>query len=160
VDEARQGQAEEFFYLAYREHAAGRLEEAARLYRSSIEAFPTAEAHTHLGWVYSQGGRLEDAIAECLVAVRLDPGYGNAYNDIGAYLVDLGRPWEAVSWLEQACGAARYEQRAFPHINLARIWAAAGVWWKERAELEKALELTPRDDALRKRLGALQAKLN
>jgi Tfp pilus assembly protein PilF len=160
MDEERQGLAEEFFYLAFREHAAGRLEEAARLYRSSIEAFPTAEAHTHLGWLYSQGGRLDEAIAECLIAVGLDPAYGNPLNDIGAYLIDQGKPWEALGWLERACVAPRYDQRAFPHLNLARLWAEAGVWWKERAELEAALALSPDDASARRRLAGLAAKLN
>jgi hypothetical protein len=41
-------------------------EEAVELYRRSIETYPTAEAHTFLGWVYSFDGRYTEAIDECL----------------------------------------------------------------------------------------------
>ena len=33
----------------------------------------------------------EEAIAECEKAIALDPDYGNPCNDIGVYLIELGR---------------------------------------------------------------------
>ena len=51
----------------------------------------------------------------------MDPDFGNPYNDIGAYLIELGREEEAVTWLERAKTAARYEPRHYPYFNLARI---------------------------------------
>jgi hypothetical protein len=39
-------------------------------------------------------------------AIQVDPDFGNPYNDIGAYLINLGRHDEAMAWLEQAIGAA------------------------------------------------------
>jgi len=59
------------------------------------------EAHTFLGWTYHFQGRIEEAIAECKLAIGLDPEFGNPYNDIGAYLIELGRFEEAIPWLEQ-----------------------------------------------------------
>src|SRR5688500_19484746 len=49
------------------------------LFRST---YPTAEAHTFLGWVYSFQKRYDEAIAECLEAIRVDETLGNPYNDI------------------------------------------------------------------------------
>ena len=51
--------------------------------------YPTAEAYTFLGWTYHFQGRIEDAIAECKRAIEVDPEFGNPYNDIGAYLIEL-----------------------------------------------------------------------
>ena len=38
-----------------------------------LELYPTAEAHTLLGWTYHFQGRLDDAIAECKRAIEIDP---------------------------------------------------------------------------------------
>ena len=92
----------------YRLHLAGAYEEAIKRFEESIELHPTAEAHTFLGWSMSYLGRLEDAIEECKKAIEVDPDYGNPYNDIGVYLIDLGRSDEAIGWLEKATEAKRY----------------------------------------------------
>ena len=86
--------AVELFQQAYRCQMEGELDEAIRLYRSSIECCPTAEAHTFLGWTYSFQGSYEAAIEECKKAIAVDPDFGNPYNDIGAYLTNLGRQEE------------------------------------------------------------------
>ena len=44
------GRAAELFQEAYEAQMRGDLREAVRLYRRSLEAHPTAEAHTFLGW--------------------------------------------------------------------------------------------------------------
>src|SRR5690242_17087138 len=82
--------AQHHFQQGYEAHMQGRLEEAAAHYQRSIALHPTAEAHTFLGWVYSHQGRPEDAIAQCKIAISVDPEFGNPYNDIGAYL-KIGR---------------------------------------------------------------------
>ena len=93
---------------AYRDHMRGKLREAIRIYKRSIILFPTAEAHTFLGWAYSFQKRYEDAISECEAAIALDPEFGNPYNDIGSYLIALEQPERAIPWLERATQAARY----------------------------------------------------
>ncbi len=62
-----------FFHEAYRKQMSQQLDEAVELYKKSIECYPTAEAHTFLGWTYSFMGRLDDAIAECHKAIETDP---------------------------------------------------------------------------------------
>ena len=91
--------AREHFERGYEEQMAGRLDEAVESYRRSIAIQPTAEAHTFLGWALSHQGRHEAAIAECRTAIAVDPTFGNPYNDIGAYLIELGREDEAMPWL-------------------------------------------------------------
>ena len=115
-------EAREHFERGYEEQMAGRIDAAIESYRRSIAIQPTAEAHTFLGWALSHQGRHEAAIAECRTAIAVDPTFGNPYNDIGAYLIELGREDEAVPWLERAKVAPRYEPRHFPYFNLARIY--------------------------------------
>ena len=84
---------------AYRHQLHGELGDAIALYRRSLAVYPTPEAHTFLGWAYSRMDRYDEAIAECEKAIALDPTFGNPYNDIGAYLIEMDRYEEAVPWL-------------------------------------------------------------
>ncbi len=104
---ATRAEAQRHFQLGYEAQMQGRLEEAVAHYQRSIGLHPTAEAHTFLGWAYSFQGRPDDAIAQCKIAISVDPDFGNPYNDIGAYLIVLGRHDVAVPWLERAKQAAR-----------------------------------------------------
>jgi len=124
---------------------AGELEKAIRLYKKSISIYPTADAHTYLGWTYSFQGRIEEAIAECETAISVDPDFGNPYNDIGVYLLQQQKLDEAVPWLEKAKGAKRYEPRHFPYLNLGSIYAAKGMIKRALEEFRGALKFNPDD---------------
>jgi len=139
---------------------AGRLDEAVESYRRSIAAHPTAEAHTFLGWALSFQGRHEDAIAECKIAISVDPSFGNPYNDIGAYLIELGRHDEAVAWLERAKAATRYEPRHFPYYNLARVYVKQNRLREAIAELRQAVGIEPRYAVARREIERLQRHLS
>ena len=115
----------------------------SRCTRNRSIVCPTAEAYTFRGWAYNFLGRVDDAIGECKKAIEVDPGFGNPYNDIGAYLIAKGELDEAVPWLEQAKRAPRYEPRHFPYMNLGRLYAAKGMLQQAISEFERALELQP-----------------
>jgi Tfp pilus assembly protein PilF len=157
---ATRAEAQRHFQLGYEAQMQGRLEEAVALYQRSIGLHPTAEAHTFLGWAYSFQGRPDDAIAQCKIAISVDPDFGNPYNDIGAYLIELGRDDEAVPWLERAQQAARYEPRHFPYFNRARIHIKRHEIREAIGELERAIELEPRYVMARKELHRLRGLLN
>lgn len=152
--------ATELWQEAYRHQMEGDLERAIELYRRSIEVFPTAEAHTYLGWTLSFQGRLDEATRECVHAIEIDPDFGNPYNDIGCYLMHQGKLDEAIPWLEKAKQAKRYEPRQFPYMNLARIYVKQGRWWEALREFEAAVRLAPGDAELRRALHSLRARLN
>jgi tetratricopeptide (TPR) repeat protein len=156
----RIGKAAELFQQAYQTQMQGDLGNAARLYQESIQICPTAEAYTFLGWTYGLLERYEDAIAECKNAIAVDPDFGNPYNDIGSYLMKLGRLEEAIPWLEQAVSAKRYEPRHFPHMNLGRLYLAKGDQLKAAGEFGKALAIEPRYRPAYFALAALSAQLN
>jgi Tfp pilus assembly protein PilF len=150
----------ELWREAYRQQMAGDLERAIETYQRSITMCPTAEAHTFLGWTYSFQGRLEDATAECLRAIEVDPDFGNPYNDIGVYLMQQDKLEEAIPWLERAKQAPRYEPRQFPFMNLGRIYLKQGRWWEALRQFEAAVGLAPADTDLAKTLHSLRGRLN
>src|SRR6266446_6328800 len=115
-------EARQLFHEAYQAQLAQNYEEAIELYKRSIAAYPTAEAHTFLGWVYSFQNRYDEAIEECLEAIQVDETLGNPYNDIGSYLLAKGDAYGCVRWFKRALLAPRYESYAFPHFNLGRVY--------------------------------------
>jgi tetratricopeptide (TPR) repeat protein len=159
-DDDHMTKAQEFFQQAYELQVEGKYEGAIRLYKQSIEVYPTAEAHTFLGWTYSFQGRLDEAIEECHRAINVDPDFGNPYNDIGVYLMQKGEYGEALPWLEKAKQASRYEPRHFPYLNAGRIYLATGEWFKSLKEFEQAVEIMPDDSGARKALAELRGRLN
>lgn len=143
MSEALLDLARELFEKAYALQRQGELELAADLYRRSIEIHPTAEAHTFLGWIYRFQGRIEDAIAQCKKAIGVDPDFGNPYNDIGAYLIELNRPDEAIPWLEQAIDSRRYDAYHYPWYNLGRVFVIKELYKEARRCFEQSLEIEP-----------------
>jgi tetratricopeptide (TPR) repeat protein len=124
-------------------HLAGRYERAAEQFRASLDAYPTAEGHTFLGWSLSHLGRLEEAIEQCKSAIKLDPDFGNPYNDIGVYLVAMWRHDEAIPWFEKAIGAKRYCCYHYPHTNLGQLLLEKGRVDEARRLFERALDHEP-----------------
>jgi tetratricopeptide (TPR) repeat protein len=158
-----QGRIEEaagLFQEGYEAQMRGDLDEAVELYLRSIAVRPTAEAHTFLGWTYSFQGRLDDAIEECKKAIAVDPDFGNPYNDIGAYLLQMGRFDDAIPWLEKATRAPRYEAPHYPRFNLGRAYVAKQMYSRALEEFERALELRPDYELCRQVVESLKRKLN
>jgi len=152
--------ATELWQEGCRHQMAGELDRAIELYRHSIEMYPTAEAHTFLGWAMSFQGRLEEATQECLRAIEIDAEFGNPYNDIGVYLMQQDKLDESISWFEKAKQAKRYEPRQFPFMNLGRIYVRQGRWWEALREFEEAARVAPRDVRAARILHSLRARLN
>jgi len=136
-------QAVDLFHQAIALQLQGRLSQAIKTYEQSIAIYPTAEAHTFLGWTYSWMGEHDLAISEAIKAIDLDPDYGNPYNDIGAVLLAMGQLDEAIPWLKKAMAAKRYEPRHYPHLNLGKIWIRKGRWNDALDSFEEALRLAP-----------------
>lgn len=151
--------AVELFQKAYRMQMDGELELAISLYKRSIQLHPTAEAYTFLGWTYRFQGKLEEAIEECKRAIATDPSFGNPYNDIGAYLLELGKPEEAVPWLEKAIRSERYQSYHYPWYNLGRVFLALETYSKARQCFEKALVIRPDYSAARDAIDKLRRTL-
>lgn len=153
-------EAVEFFNEAYEAQMAEDYTEAIKLYKKSIEAFPTAEAYTFLGWTYSFQGNYDLAIAECLAAIAVDANFGNPYNDIGSYLIAKGNYYDCVRWFKLAIDAVRYEARAFPHFNLAHVYEKRGKLIEAAKHYGLALDEQPDYMQAYIALRRVQEKLN
>jgi len=157
--EARTHLAMALVQQAMNHQMAEEFDEAIRLYKESIALCPTADAHTYLGWAYSFQGRIDEAIAQCEVAIQIDPEFGNPYNDIGVYLMQQQQLDEAIPWLEKAKQAKRYEPRHFPYLNLGRVYVAKGMLQKALEEFHGALRLDPGNTDLAQTIEQLETKL-
>ena len=131
-DEQRR-EAMELVGKAYQHHMRGEIDRAIELYGQSLAIQPTPEAYTFRGWARSSGKDYEGAIADCHRAIDLDPEFGNPYNDIGAYYLEMGQFEDTIPWLHMALKAQRYESYCYPHYNLGRVYEA-------QEQLDKALE--------------------
>ncbi len=152
--------ATEFFRQAYELQLSGEYQQAIELYTRSIEAFPTAEAYTFRGWTYSFLGDYDRAIAECLQAIKLDPDFGNPYNDIGAYLIEQDKWDGAIPWFKKAMAAKRYEARPYPYFNLGRVYEHQHDWQKAKDCYTQAFALDQRYVAALAALRRLRAMFN
>ena len=157
---AAKREALRLFQTAYEAQMRGDLDEAAVLYTQSVEAYPTAEAHTFLGWTYSFMSLTDEAIEECHRATEVDPDFGNPYNDIGAYLIEQGNLYSAIPWLQRAMTAPRYESYFYPHFNLGRVYEAQGRASDALREYKAAIELNPKYTLAIQAFRKLQSKLN
>lgn len=144
-------EASRLFRMAYARQLDGDIDRALVLYEKSIRLHPTSEAHAYLGWAKSTRARLDEAIAHCVEAIRLDPEFPNAWNDIGAYLIELGRPDEALFFLKRATRMKK-SSRCFPHYNLHRAYLAMGDRDRAVSHVQASLdadpEFSPAQDAL------------
>ena len=145
---------------AYQAQMERDFDRAVALYKNSLETYPTAEAHTFLGWTYHFQGKVDDAIAECKRAIEVDPEFGNPYNDIGAYLIELGRFDEAIPWLERATKAPRYDPRHYPYFNLGRVYAAKGMLQRARECFNESLRIEPRYTLARQAVENIRRMVN
>ncbi|HYA27312.1 MAG TPA: tetratricopeptide repeat protein [Acidobacteriota bacterium] len=155
-----QERAIELIGQAMQHQMAQEFDQAIHLYQESIALYPTADAHTYLGWAYSFKGCLNEAIAHCEIAIQLDPEFGNPYNDIGVYLMQQQRLDDAIPWLERAKLAKRYEPRHFPYINLGRVYLTKGMIQRAIEEFNGSLKINPSDTELAQLVDELMTKLH
>jgi len=152
--------AQQFFNLAYNCHLEGDIPTAVELYQKSLEIYPSSEAYAFLGWALSFSGQYEEAIELCKHAIELDPDFGNPWNDIGAYLIELGKYEEAIPYLEQATESPKYDSYCYPFYNLGRVYLNLGQLYKARMCLERSKEANPEFVPALETLEELKYKVN
>ncbi len=152
--------ADEYFDRAYQMQLKGNIENAIKEYQISINFFPTAKAHTFLGFAYSLLGNFELAIEECKNAINLEPEYGNPYNDIGTYLLKLEKYDEAIYWFEKALMMKDNNVAYLSLFNLGKIYEKKGNWIKAYNYLNKAILLNPEYEPAQDEIIKLSTLLN
>ncbi|WAR07195.1 TMTC1-like protein [Mya arenaria] len=115
------------------------------LFRSGLAAMPhNAKVHYNYGNFLKDAGRRDEAIQHYREAIRLDPTYASALNNLGVHLPDRQ---EAEIHFREAIRILPSHQGA--HINLGNILFKRGEREAGFRLLERAVELGPRNpDAL------------
>ena len=148
--------------LMERGHAAvecGDFITALHEFKASSYVQRTSDSLTHWGWMEHHLGDTEKAIDLCQEAIGLDPECGNPYNDIGSYLVALGRTDEAVAWFHKAIVSKNYIPRQFPHINLGKVYLSQKEYQKALFHFEQALRYEPQDPEILEIVQAIRTHL-
>lgn len=141
---------------------AASLTSAARLtaYRSKVTIWRDAVlhqpddpmAHYNLGVALVDEGRaLDEARAHFEQAVRLDPEYAMAFDNLGSVLNRLGRPEEALAQFEQALRLEPADVVALN--NLGATLTSLGRAEEAVAPLERALAVDPDSPEVHLNLG-------
>jgi protein O-GlcNAc transferase len=134
-DDARLTQAQAF-------HQAGRIDQAAELYRQILLDHPHhAAAHHLLGLVCSQRGAAEPALAHLRQAVGLAPHEPTFHNNLGEALRRAGETDAAIASFRQAL--ALQPSLAEAHYNLANTLKGQGRLAEAIAHYEQAIAARP-----------------
>ncbi|HTU24958.1 MAG TPA: tetratricopeptide repeat-containing glycosyltransferase family protein [Pirellulales bacterium] len=128
--------------LAQREHAAGRLAEAAAAYREIVALRPDyAEAHNNLGIVLSQLGDFGQARLHFERTAALRPDYAEVHNNLGSVALHQGRLEEAEILYRRAMAIGPNYSQAY--YNLGRCLVEQEKLNEAVTPLERALALDP-----------------
>jgi Tfp pilus assembly protein PilF len=140
-------------------HARGDQEAAAYFFIHSLEWADTAEGR--LGWAQSLSyqGKLDEAVAECKKAMALQPDLGQACNDMGVYLMQLGQDDLALDWFKRALEAPTMPERQFPHYNMGRIYERRQEFGLAFASYQAAVKLQEDFDSANLALDRVRRRL-
>jgi Flp pilus assembly protein TadD len=117
-----------------------------------------AEAYNYVGYMYAERGQnLDEAVSLINKALALEPDNGYFIDSLGWAYYQQGRYGEAVRELKRAVDRAKEDPVIFEHLGDALIKGgfdedAAAAW-------EKALQLDPAADGIKKKLDDLRARL-
>ncbi len=146
-------------HSAVTHHQAGRLAEAAEIYRQVLEVDPTnADANHLLGAIAFQEGRFDDAIELIAKATAVKPDEPNFNINLGKALLGAGKATEGAEALWKGGDFATAEAvcRKFiaaspgdpkPYVILARVLADLDRPQEAEDILHKAVACLPHNDA-------------
>lgn len=141
-EEDRQVSLTDALTLAYDHHAAGRLDEAAGIYRQILQAHPDQPDALHLlGVICHQNGDNETAIAMIQRALAERPENAKAQHNLGVVFRLVGRIDEAMACFETALSLKPDYAEAWN--NLGFSYHQLGRYDEASANFDKALAIDP-----------------
>ncbi len=95
----------------------GHLQAAEQCYRKALILRDDARGHFNLGTNLYDQGHHEEAISEFRLALKLDPHFADAWNDLGETLRDRGEMGEAIRCYQQALQVQSDHDRALYNLG-------------------------------------------
>lgn len=143
LDQQREKKYAELISLGHQMMAEKKYQKSLEYFMRAHSFHSTAEALTLIAQSYSLMGEAQKAKSYCLQAIRKDPHYGAAYNDLGNYLLSEGQINESLKWFELAKKSSDYNNREFPYINAGRAYIAKKDFNNALEQFHRALEIAP-----------------
>lgn len=110
----------------------------------SLGTHPSRAKHDfRIGFIHAQRGELDKAVEAYRTAIRFDPGYADAYANLGDVLADLRQPAEAIASYREALRLEPGHVAA--RMNLAITLASTGQLEEAVQHLERAVQQDPRN---------------
>ncbi len=159
MDEFTKKRADKLFQSGIKALKNKDYEKAKDEFKASMTLIPTADALTYLGWIEDLLGNSKNAIKLCFQAIQLDPEFGNAYNDIGRYLLNDGKTEESIMWFEKSINSPRNNLKQFSHLNLGNIYSESNQPMKAFHHYKQANKISPNNKEIKKQLESIKTKL-
>ncbi|MBI3115086.1 MAG: tetratricopeptide repeat protein [Candidatus Kerfeldbacteria bacterium] len=118
------------------------LDRATYYCQRSHQTLENAAAYVDEALIEMVRGRFDTAHDLLRTAIDVDPTYGNGWNNLGACLVGLGRPAEAIPYLQEALRVG-YETPEKAFYNLGFAYEKLGEPEQARRQYEAALAAAP-----------------
>lgn len=119
----------------------GRIPEALEYAQRAVKVAPSAETHRNLGIALTQAGRIQEALVEFDLALRIKPDLADAHHNLAVALLQLGRIPEAIEHWEQALRIDPNYAEA--HCNLGVVLQRMGKLDDAIGHYEQALRVKP-----------------
>lgn len=149
------GAAANLFALALRQHQAGNLDEAERIYKEALARDPEHFDSLHLlGVAAQQRGRYDVAIEMIGRAIALNDRVSTFHNNLAEALRLTGRSAEAAAHARRAIELEPTFAEA--HVNLGNALRQQGNIDEAAAQYQDALRLNPNYAAAHANLGVLR----
>jgi Tfp pilus assembly protein PilF len=133
-------------------------EQAMKSFENAIKIAPNFyQAHTELGILYKEAGRVDDAEIEFIKAHELNRTNIEPLLNLTTLYIDENKPERAVSASEEAVKSNSRSAPAFLNLGIALYKAA--MLDKAEVALKRALELAPKMAAVRLMLANVYIKL-
>jgi Flp pilus assembly protein TadD len=142
--------------LGMTRQALGRMDEAELLIRQALSLKDDPVFHGNLAVLLHHVGRLEEAEAAYLSALRLDPGFSDALRNYACLLRDSERPDEALAHWDALI--ARVPRDGGAHIERAIVLEALGRGREAADAYRRGLALDPDHHGGRLNLALLTLK--
>ena len=134
--------ASEYFKSGLILQQEGKLDEAIRAYKKSIEYCPEfADTYKSLGDTLQEQGKLEEAVGAYSKALAIKPDYVEAFNNMGIALKDQGIFEEAIEAFKKALEIN--PDYAMAYNNLGIALKDHGILEEAAEAFKKALAINP-----------------